>query len=390
MRLRVVAANLRTGLMREFGGHDDRNLPVAPAVVASACFPFFFKPVRIGDDMYVDGGLVSNLPAWIFDDERADDPAFLPTFGFRLVGDPLVVTQPLAPTSMLKFIRRVVQTLLSGSRRLEERRIDDYYGIDLSAEIPPLSFGDVRAHAAELVSTGRACVERFFRDNIGPRDPSHMSHVLRAVVNELKAEYQWLDRVRAAVILPTGDGRWARTCYTAHMEHDGDDRLRVRLDGYGIGACLRLREPIYIRRPELDPSAVGVNKYEVAVRPGDIQYSYAIPIFADSDEWAKQDPTTRAAPFAALVIDKFEKIDDLLLDEDQQDALANVAAIVGEEVRDKSLIRKAHAGGKQNDPTGWAMLDGAGAVRVSRRKVRDVGDRDLGSRLGRTIGRMGS
>jgi NTE family protein len=387
--LRVVAANLRTGLVQEFGGSGDRDVPVAPAVVASACFPFFFKPVRIGDDMYVDGGLVSNLPAWIFDDEREDEPGFLPTFGFRLVTASLVVTEPRAPTSMIDFMQRVVQMLLSGSRRLEERRIDDYYGIDLTAEIQTLSFGDVGARAAELVATGRACVERFFRDNIGPQDPHRMEQVLRAVVSELKAEYEWRDRVRAAVILPIANSRWARTCYSAHMDHDGDDRLRVRLEGHGIGACLRLREPVYIRRPQLDPDETGVNKYEVSLRPGDIQYSYAIPIFEDADEWAKDDPKMRAAPFAALVIDKSEPIDRLLLDEDQQDALANVAAIVGEEVRDKSLVRKPHVGdAAPKGPAGSTKLDRAGGVLVSRRKIRDVGDRELGSRLGRTIGRI--
>lgn len=386
MRLRVVAANLRTGVMQEFGGPDDRDLPVAPAVVASACFPFFFRPVRIGGDMYVDGGLVSNLPAWIFDDEREDNPAYLPTFGFRLVNDPLVVTEPVAPTSMVEFMRRLVQTMLSSSRRLEERRIDDYFGIDLTAEIPTLSFDNLRARAHELVLAGRDCVRRFFRENIGPQDPDHMSRVLRAAVGELRAEYQWHDRrVRASVILPIGDGRWASTVYSAHMDNDGDDRLRVRVDGYGVGACLRLREPVYIRRKEIDLKEAGVNKYEITVRPGDIQYSYAIPIFEDADEWVKDDPKTRKAPFAALVIDKCEEIDTLLLDEDQQDALANIAAIVGEEVRDKGQARELHAGpDAPKGPAGWENVDRAGGVVVSRRKVRDVGDTDLGRRLGNT------
>jgi NTE family protein len=390
MRLRVVAANLRTGCMQEFGRLDDRDLPVAPAVVASACFPFFFRPVRMGHDMYVDGGLVSNLPAWIFDVEREDNPAYLPTFGFRLVNDPLVVSEPLAPTSMVEFLRSLVHTQLSSSRRLEERRIDDYFGINLTAEIPTLSFGDLRVRAHELVLAGRDCVERFFRENIGPQDPDYMSWVLRAAVGELKAEYEWRDRVRASVILPIGDGRWASTVYSAHMENDGDDRLRVRLDGYGIGACLRLREPVYVRRPEVDLKEAGIDKYEIAVRPADIQYSYAIPIFWDAAEWAKTNPMTRAPPLAALVIDKSERIDTLLLDEDQQDALANLAAIVGEEVRDKSLVRDVHdSNRKPNGPSGWQNVDRAGGILVSRRKVRDVGNMELGERLGKTIGRMG-
>jgi hypothetical protein len=177
------------------------------------------------------------------------------------------------------------------------------------------------------------------------------------------------------------------------MEHDGDDRLRVRVDGHGVGACLRRREPVYVRRPMIDVREAGVDKYEITVRPGGIQYFYAIPIFWNADEWAKSDPMTREPPFAALVIDKSERIDDLLLDEDEQDALANLAAIVGEEVRDKSLIRAAHAGNRRppEDPSGWEQIDRAGGILVSRRKVRDIGDKDLGlgSRLAKTIGRAG-
>jgi NTE family protein len=391
MRLRVVAANLATGIVKEFGGPDDRDLPVAPAVVASACFPLFFRPLCLGDHMHVDGGLASNLPAWIFDDEREDDPTFIPTFGFRLVSDPLVVTASVAPASMVEFVQRVVQTTLSSTRRLEERRIDDYYAIDLTAQVPTLSFDDMRARAPELVSAARNCVERFFRENIGPQDPNHMSRVLRAAVEELKREYEWRDRVRAAIILPNSNRRWASTVYSAHMEHDGDDRLRVRLDGLGVGVCLHRREPVYIRRPFVDLAGAGVNKYEINARPSDIRYSYAIPIFDDAEEWAKENPTTRAEPFAALVIDKSDEVDALLLDEDQQDTLANLAAIIGEEVRDKSLFRKPHGRrGAPSDLRGWERVDSAGGVLVSRRKVRDVGDMDLGARLSRTIGRLGS
>jgi hypothetical protein len=43
------------------------------------------------------------------------------------------------------------------------------------------------------------------------------------------------------------------------------------------------------------------------------------------------------APFAAVVIDKEKDIDWLLLDEDEQDALANLACVIGEEARHKSL-----------------------------------------------------
>jgi len=49
---------------------DDRwlDLPIAEAVRASAGFPYFFRPVPIGDaECCIDGGVISNVPTWVFD-----------------------------------------------------------------------------------------------------------------------------------------------------------------------------------------------------------------------------------------------------------------------------------------------------------------------------------
>jgi hypothetical protein len=131
-----------------------------------------------------------------------------------------------------------------------------------------------------------------------------MSSVLRTLVAELRSEYDWPDKVRAAVILPTTNGQWARICYSAFMDSDGDDRLRVRVDGLGIGTCFRLREPIYIKRDSLNLNEASINKYEIGARPADMKYTYVIPIFVDPADWQNGNPLLRAEPFAALVIDK--------------------------------------------------------------------------------------
>ena len=109
--------------------------------------------------MFVDGGLVSNLPVWLFDDERDDEASHLPTFGFRLVNDVLVAQQTDSPVQFVPFVMRMVQTLASGGRTLEERRVEYYHGIDLRAQIGTLSFAQVRARAADLVNEARISIE---------------------------------------------------------------------------------------------------------------------------------------------------------------------------------------------------------------------------------------
>jgi len=407
MRLRVVAANLRTGEVHVFGraGHEDEC--VAPAVMASACFPLFFRPFRIRDEMFVDGGLVSNLPAWLFDEEREDDPSFLPTFGFRLINDLLIATEAVTPASFFAFMRRMVQTLQSGARNLEVRRIEDFHGIDLRARVGTLSFDTARSKAAELVREGRLSVEKYFEEEIGPRDPDLMGRVLKLIVDELIRHYDWGgERVRASVILKSRDGRYATTVYSGHMDGDPDDRLRVRTASLGAGTAIRLREPVVIDRDRIAPDALDLSKYEMKARPADIRHMYVLPIFERHAEWDQPDPMLRAEPFAALVIDRETAFGPLLLDPDQQDGLAGLGAIVGEEMRGRQIVpvesdteeepspeereRAAEHQWERERVTGHRDLDAAGAVRVSNRKRRRIGVSDLERRVATLVLRAGA
>ncbi len=407
MRLRVVAANLRTGEIHVFGGEGDEDAPVAPAVMASACFPLFFRPFRDGDDMFVDGGLVSNLPAWLFDEEREADPSFLPTFGFRLTNDLLVAKDTVTPASFLAFIKRMGQTLQSGARNLEVRRIEDFHGINLRARVGTLSFATVRAKAPELVREGRRSVERYFEEEIGPRDPDFMGRVLRIIVDELVRHYDWAgDRVRASVLLKARDGRHATTVYSAYMDSDPDDRLRVRTSGLGAGAVFRLREPIVIDRDRMPPDAPEVSKYEMKGRPADIRHLYVVPIFENPGDWDEPDALLRGEPFAALVVDRGSEFGSLLLSPDEQDSLAGIGAIVGEEMRGRHMV--PGPGGAEEEPsaearqlsrerlrertqaTGYRDVDSAGALRVSNRKRRTIGASELEQRMATIVLRAGA
>lgn len=389
MRLRMVAADVTNGEMRTFGFPGDERLAVASAAMASACFPFFFRPVRDGDRMFVDGGLVSNLPVWLFDDERDDETSHLPTFGFRLVNDALVARAAEAPTQFLRFGQRMAQTLLSGARNLEERRVDYYHGIDLRARIGTLSFDTVRDAAPTLVDDARRSVEEYFQREVGPQDPARMQRVLTAVVNLLAEHYDWVgERVRAHILLPDIDGRHAMTIYSCNMDSDADDHLRVRTDVDGVGAAFRLREPVYVDNNA--PRRIGQDalKYELAARPTQVRGLYSVPMFDDIDEWSKEDPPTRTMPFAALVLDRTTAFAPLAVDERQQDTLANVAAIVGEAIRDRSIVRPQNAELLRPRASAWdASLTTAG-LRVAARKIRDAGDGDLGGRLSLALRRL--
>ncbi len=56
-RVLIIATDLDTGERRVFGEANDCDVPISLAVAASAALPLVYKPVRIGDKEYVDGGL---------------------------------------------------------------------------------------------------------------------------------------------------------------------------------------------------------------------------------------------------------------------------------------------------------------------------------------------
>ena len=62
--LTVVATDIEQGVAKYF---NDGML--IPAVKASSCVPFFFSPVEYEGIMYVDGGVVDNLPTKIIKNE---------------------------------------------------------------------------------------------------------------------------------------------------------------------------------------------------------------------------------------------------------------------------------------------------------------------------------
>jgi predicted acylesterase/phospholipase RssA len=58
--LYIIATDLDTGERAVFGPGEQRAASISTAVAASAALPLVYKPVRIGDRDYVDGGLRGN------------------------------------------------------------------------------------------------------------------------------------------------------------------------------------------------------------------------------------------------------------------------------------------------------------------------------------------
>ncbi len=127
-KLQVIASDISRGrllvLPRDSAayGIDPDHLEVARALRMSMSIPYFYRPVTIptpeGAKSYiVDGGILSNYPLSIFDDESATPP--WPTIGYKLVepqenqphriGGPLTLFGALFSTMMEAHDARYIE-----------------------------------------------------------------------------------------------------------------------------------------------------------------------------------------------------------------------------------------------------------------------------------------
>lgn len=110
--LKILATNLATRSLTVFSSELTPDLTLWEAVRASISIPFFFRPFKIGAGLFVDSGLLSSFPAWVFDRERHDFPSY-PTVGFRL-REP--IPQSREPVTFVDFVTSYWETCWNTAR----------------------------------------------------------------------------------------------------------------------------------------------------------------------------------------------------------------------------------------------------------------------------------
>jgi len=158
--LRIVACDYASGQRVSFGSGWAPRSTVGAAVAASCAIPAFFRPVKIGDRDYVDGGIHSHSNLDMIADEDLDAVVCL---------SPLSSRAAVRATTMLERIaaarRRRSTTILAREARGLELR-----GIELIVLEPGLEdLGAMGANpmardrAERVIETARASVTRTLR-----------------------------------------------------------------------------------------------------------------------------------------------------------------------------------------------------------------------------------
>ncbi len=287
--LKIVASNLNTQEPIVFSKEQWPEMEVAQAVRASMSIPFFFRPFRQGTHAIVDGGLMSNFPAWVFDAERSKIPITIPTMGFRLVEEK--TENQIGDLSA--FGKAVLSTGLGGYKRLQTRGIENFIEIPIPTKgISFIKFDLSAQEKNSLLDSGRLATREILSRVARPKPARMIVLQLEGACNAIKSVAGSNKHLRANVFLPSGGGK-VKIFYQYNMDTDPDREFEFAIDAGVTGRCwqekkLQLGDLAEVRDlAQADPGYL-MRKWkfrpqdQAAVRPT-LQSLLSLPIFDPTD-----------------------------------------------------------------------------------------------------------
>lgn len=157
--LKIVAADIQNKQIQVWDNrYENGNFSVAKAVQCSCTFPFVFRPV---DDRYVDGGVLSNLPAIVFPEKAGD---FERTIAFRLVEDEEEETNDL-----MRYVQKLVETVTEGASKLQMSERNKIQVIDVPTHIGLFDFDELYANSEKYtrsIQSGADAIDGFLQNEL--------------------------------------------------------------------------------------------------------------------------------------------------------------------------------------------------------------------------------
>lgn len=183
-KLKIIASDITSGKILVLPddlaklGIRPESFEVARAVRMSCSIPYFFDPVllrlppkmnkgRSFSDQFlhiVDGGLLSNLPLWLFDRPASgSSKRLIPTVGFQMVGKntdkPHIINGPFS------MLQALVETMLSAHDERYIEQSNRYRTIKIpTLGISTTQFDLSKEESLLLYESGERSGDRFFGD----------------------------------------------------------------------------------------------------------------------------------------------------------------------------------------------------------------------------------
>lgn len=344
--LKIVVTDLASGRLVLFSREMTPDAELGEAVAASIAIPLVFKPVRMRSyepaGPYVDGGLVSNLPSWVFADEkiafeRANprEPP-VPVLAFTLEDEPHDA-QEKAAMDFPAFVTRTIRTAILGSQGVSQGFIQDLYTVRLVTGMKVLDFDTDWGQARACYNDGRRCAARLLMATLKIKpdrvrvELQHVTEMIRSAFDEARAAAGQppVRHLRAKIVLPFGVSSF-RVVHAYNMDDDADDRLVF--DGRAVGPpqAFAAKTAVHValgghaRPPE---TLQYMTKYERALVRRELMSMICVPIFDTIDSWALR-PADRPRPLGVLCLDSDENLKPVFDDPGIRQLLARQSTIL--------------------------------------------------------------
>jgi len=181
-KLRIIASDITNGkllvLPQDIAqyGIDPGQLSVAWAIRMSTSIPYFFEPVLLRQPLkerkkkgtnikysyVVDGGLLSNFPLWLFENDELDGSP-IPVIGFQMVGRTESQAHPI--TGPISMFHAMFDTMLSA----HDERFIEKHNLIRTIKIPALGISSTQFNispelSSALYQSGLTAGQKFFRN----------------------------------------------------------------------------------------------------------------------------------------------------------------------------------------------------------------------------------
>lgn len=300
--LKVCVTDLKRRVAAVYPSTQDPTLSAIDAVRASAAYPFLFTPIdRPDGTLLSDGGLSSNLPAFLFQDEQKQTG--YPIIAFNLTG---AGSERSPDSSLFECVAAGWNTLFEAGDRLVLSAMRRIFWIDVPCEIDATDF-DVDADALDRLFEASAARTKselrtfdFFRRHEAARElgaqaqlwnlhgaPALYETLLFGLIALVEARSSARE-VRASVMLPldSAGARRINTYFAGFRHNDLDASLILSREAGCTGHALATRSPVaadlILARDHV--ADWGMTKSQQEAIPTDRCSMLTVPIFAWDDK----------------------------------------------------------------------------------------------------------
>lgn len=161
--LYVMASDLTTMRPRIWSVRDTPTASVAHAVRASCSIPLFYQPVKEGSTLLVDGGLVSNLPHFVFANQKHSE------HDRRILCFALEAEEKDgSPKDPISYLKRLVSLAIDGATDVQLRFKTDIGKVSITTgSVQATDMDKMDKDIVEsLIESGKSATASFIRQEM--------------------------------------------------------------------------------------------------------------------------------------------------------------------------------------------------------------------------------